>query len=336
MNNINRYRYILFFCGLVFLLSVNLSLRAQVFQSDNENERDTIILKTNKLLPILNNFRFIPSDLVDNPFITSYLKTSIGAGLALDLKAYVKDLDGAPLDTLSGDLAFLLADMRFQLAVNNWLAFNIKYGGLARLGSNAFTLLTSGISYAAGYSLGAKIKIWENEQMMLSGSVEYNSSQVSVYSIYDFLIEVVDSDTIDSSAQDKLLRKDNVSNTFISLNYAYAPTEWCGILAVAGWGVGNIFGEKTRGNARIGVAAAFDFENIKTIGFPIGFLLSAKYNSFSESGERGTNVLIYGFRIGYTGHKDFDVGVESTYQSLNYQGSDEKINALLVALKIRK
>ena len=96
MKKINRYRYIPFFCGLVFLVSVNLNLRAQVFQSDNENERDTILLKTNKLLPIINNFRFIPSDVIDNPFITSFVKTSVGVGAALDLKSYIKDLQGNP------------------------------------------------------------------------------------------------------------------------------------------------------------------------------------------------------------------------------------------------
>jgi hypothetical protein len=170
---------------------------------------------------------------------------------------------------------------------------------------------------------------------MLSGAVEYNSSQVTLYSIYDFVKEVVESDTIDAEAKSELLSEDNVSSTFISLNYAYAPTDWCGILANVGWGAGNIFKQKTKGNARIGIAAAFDFENIKTIGFPIGFLLSVKYNSFSESGEAGTDVLTYGLRVGYTGHKDFDVGVETTYQSLNYQKSDEKINALLIGLKIR-
>jgi len=333
MKIIKKLRFVLIIT-LIAIITLNVNLYSQTLE-DAVDEIQDVILKVNKRLPILNNFRFIPSDLIDNPFITSYLKTSIGAGMALDLKAHVKDLDGNVVDTLSGDLAFVLADMRFQLAVNDWLAFNVKYGGLARLGSNAFTLLTSGISYAAGYSLGAKVKIWENEQMMLSGSVEYNSSTVSVYSIYDFVIEVVESDTINSDAQDKLLTKDNISSTFISLNYAYAPTDWCGLLAVAGWGAGNMFTEKTKGNARLGIAAAFDFENIKTIGFPIGILLSMRYNSFSESGENGTDVLIYGLRVGYTGHKDFDVGIETTYQSLNYQKSDEKINALLIALKIR-
>lgn len=335
MNKINRYQYIPFFCGLVFLLSVNLTLRAQVFQSDNESEKDTIILKTNKLLPILNNFRFIPSDVIDNPFITSFVRTSVGVGAALDLKSYIKDLQGNVLDTLSGDLSFVSMNIMFQLALTDWLALNGSYGGAARLGSNAYTILTSGISYTVGYKLGAKIRIWENDQMMLSGSVDYGSGKVFLYSIYDFVKNVVESDTIDASSRNKLLEKDNVARTFVSLNYAYAPTDWCGILAVAGWGVGKTFKNKDKGNARLGLAASIDFDNIKYIGFPIGVLASAKYNSYSETGENTTNVVTYGFRIGYTGHKDFDIGIENTYQSLNYERSDEKINTLLTAIKVR-
>jgi len=335
MNKINRYHYIPLFCGLIFLFSVNLSLNAQVFQSDNENKKDTILLKTHKLLPILNNFRFIPSDVIDNPFITSFVKTSVGVGEAIDLKSFVKDLEGNVSDTLSGDLAFVSMNMLFQLALTDWLALNGKYGGVARLGTNAFTILTSGISYSVGYTLGAKIKIWENDKMMLSGAVDYSSDKVSLYSIYDFVINVIESGTIDTSSRDKLLEKDNIASAFISFNYAYAPTDWLGVLAVAGWGVGNPFNGKDKGNARIGLAASVDFDNIKSIGFPIGVLASVKYNSFSESGENVTNILTYGLRIGYTGHKDFDIGLENTFQSLNYKRSDEKINTLLTAIKVR-
>lgn len=335
MKKNNRYLFIPFLCGLLFLASMNLNLNAQVFQSDNENKKDTILLRTYKLLPILNNFRFIPSDVIDNPFITSYVKTSVGVGAALDLKSYIRDLQGNVLDTLTGKLSFVSMNIQFQLALTDWIALNASYGGAARLGSNAYTILTSGISYTVGYKLGAKIRIWGNDQMMLSGSVDYASGKVFLYSIYDFLKNVVESDTIDASSRNNLLEKDNVARTFVNLNYAYAPTDWCGILAVAGWGVGKTFKNKDKGNTRLGLAASIDFENIKYIGFPIGVLASIKYNSYSESGENTTDVVTYGIRIGYTGHKDFDIGIENTYQSLNYERSDEKINTLLTAIKVR-
>ena len=45
MKKNNRYLFIPFLCGLLFLASMNLNLNAQVFQSDNTNEKDTIRTK---------------------------------------------------------------------------------------------------------------------------------------------------------------------------------------------------------------------------------------------------------------------------------------------------
>ena len=120
-----------------------------------------------------------------------------------------------------------------------------------------------------------------------------------------------------------------------NINYAFAPTDWFGILAIAGWGTTNTFNTKTRGNFRFGLAASVDFENIKYIRFPIGILLSARYNKYPESGENASNIIVYSFRIGYTGHKDFDIGIENTYSSLSYRLSEDKINTILTALKLR-
>ena len=316
---------------MIMVMIINIEINSQSINNTGEEVRDSIILKSVKNLPVLNNFRFISSDVINNPFITSYIKTSVGAGTAVNLTSYIKDLDGNILEKFSGRISFITADILFQIAVNNWMALSGKYEGFARLGTNTYTILTSGISYATGYSLGAKVKIWGNNKMMLSGSLDYNRSKVFLYSIYEFAKKVLESGTINKN----LLVRDDIISTFISVDYAFAPADWCGLLAVAGWGVGNPFNSKDRGNVRVGLATSVDFDNIKYVGIPVGVLLSVKFNSFLESGENNTNVLTYGLRIGYTGHKDFDVGIENTYQSLNYQLSDEKINTLLTAIKLR-
>ena len=59
---------------------------------------------------------------------------------------------------------------------------------------------------------------------------------------------------------------------FINVNYAYAPTDWFGILGVAGFGIIKTFDYVERGNFRIGGAAAIDFLNVNFVHFPIGIL----------------------------------------------------------------
>jgi len=321
--------------GLLFFISINPNLNAQENQDDKVVNKDSSLLKTDKRLPILNNFRFIPSDVVRDPFINTFVKVNVGSGAALDLKSYIKNLQGTVFDTLSGDLSYISAELEFQYAVNEWLAFNGSYGGAGRLGTNAYTILTSGIAYTTSFTLGGKIKIWQNDKMFLAGSIDYTSSEAFVYSIYDFVKKVYESGGKIDTSKNYLLEKDNLAKTFLNLNYAYAPTDWFGLLGVAGFGIGQVYKGKDKGNIRLGVAASIDFLNIDFVNFPIGILASIRYNSFSETGENIKNLITLGFRIGYSGHKDFDIGIENTYQSLNFRQSEQKVKIILTAFKMR-
>jgi hypothetical protein len=333
MKTFLQIRHLILYIGFLCSILLNGNLIAQTEETDNVNNSDTTYLRSKKLLPILNNFRFIPSEIVSEPFITTFIKINVGTGLALDLKSYVKDLQGNIRDTVSGDLTYISADLQFQLAVNDWLAFNLGAGGFGRLGTNTYTILTSGVSYASVLSLAGKAKLWQNEKMYLSTTLDFKYQSVFLYSIYDFVKEVVEEGGIDSTSS--LLSEDKITSTFLNVNYACAPTDWCGILAVLGWGLGEAFETKTKGSIRVGAAYLVDFDNVEAIEFPIGIIASVKYNSFGEGGSNVSNIFTYGFKIAYTGHKDFDIGIENTYQSLSYKASDEKINTILTSFTLR-
>jgi hypothetical protein len=323
------------FLLVIYSIILNPYLEAQNEDSNSSTKKDTLYLRTHKQLPILNDFRFIPTDVIIDPFINTYIKLSAGTGTALDLQSYVKNLQGEIFDTLSGDLAYVSGGLEFQYAVNDWLAFSAGYGGSSRLGSNAYTLLTSGISYTTGFTFGGKIRIWQNEKMLLSGSIDYASQEVALYSIYDFVKDVYEAGGDIDSAKNSLLQKDNVYVIFINANYAFAPTNWCGFTAIAGWGVTKSFQSKDKGNLRIGATYSIDFENVEFIEFPVGILFSTRYNSYAESGSNVSEIFEYGFKIAYTGHKDFDIGIESTYQTVNYSLSDEPVKTILTKFNLR-
>ena len=70
----------------------------------------------------------------------------------------------------------------------------------------------------------------------------------------------------------------------MNFNFAYAPTDWCGFLFVAGFGGGEVFQSKVKGNVRLGVLYSIDFDKVDIIEFPIGVLAGVRYNTFSEGG----------------------------------------------------
>lgn len=336
----NTFRYLIL---ILIMLSANIKLFPQTNKIEgvrsqfNKTDEDTAMLKTYKRLPILNKFRFMPTDVLPDPFINTHFKVDAGSGTAYELKAYIKNFKGEVFDTLTGDLTYISGRVYFQYAFNDWLALSGGYGAYGRIGKNTFTILTSGLSYVTGYTVGAKVRVWHNDKMTLSTNLDYSSGDIYLYSIYDYIKKAVENG-LDSISKNNLLNRDNISSGFISGNWAYAPVEWAGFQAVAGFGFGETFNEKTRGNLRLGGAASVDFNNIsifKTFRIPVGFLVSARYNKFSETGENVDNIITFGIKLAYTGHKDFDLGIESTYQNLNFKRIDEKIKTVLYSFKVR-
>jgi hypothetical protein len=335
MKKVTDLQLITSMIGLLFFLTINPILIAQDIQDDEAISKDSSVLRAYKRLPILNGFRFIPSDVVPNPFISTFMKLNVGTGTVFDLETYVKNLKGEVFDTLSGDITYVEGEGEFQFAVNDWLAFGLTAGGTGRLGTDAYTLLSSGISYGSGFTLGGKIRIWQNDKMYLAGSIEYSSTTMYYYSIYNFVKQVYESGGNIDTSKNYLLTEDVLGKGFANFHYAYAPTNWFGFLGLAGWGVGSIFNSKDKGIIRLGAAASVDFINVDHINFPIGIQASIRFNSLSENGEDVKNVITFGLRIGYTGHKDFDIGIENTYRSVNYNASNENSKLLTTAVKLR-
>jgi hypothetical protein len=335
MKKVTGLRLLSSLIGVLFFLTMNPTLIAQEVQDDEAVRQDSSVLRAYKRLPILNGFRFIPSDVVSDPFISTYIKLNVGTGTAFDLTTYVKNLKGDVFDTLSGDITYVEGEVEFQFAVNDWLAFSASADGTGRLGTDAYTLLASGISYGSGFTLGSKMRIWQNDKMYLAGSAEYSSTTVSYYSIYNFVKQVYESGGNIDTSKNYLLTEDVLSRGFINFHYAYAPTEWFGVLGLAGWGLGTIFNGKDKGIIRLGAAASVDFLNVSHINFPIGLQASFRYNSLSENGEDVKNIITFGLRIGYTGHKDFDIGIENTYRTVNYNVRDETNKLLTTSVKLR-
>ncbi|MCU0372973.1 MAG: hypothetical protein MUE56_06990 [Ignavibacteria bacterium] len=319
---------------LILLFLAALLAGTDISFSQTAGGQDTALLRANKRLPILNGFRFMHSDIVKDPFINTYLKVGVGSATAVGMDSYVKNFQGAIVDTVSGDLNYVAGNLEFQYAVNNWLSFKGSYTGYGRIGKNTYTILTSGVSYTTGYTLGGKANFYNSKKTSMSGGLEFSSTEVYMYNVYDYIKRII-ANPGDSTLRDDLLEKDNIYKLSADYNIAYAPANWFGILGIAGLGITKPFQQKERGNLKIGANASVDFLNVRGINFPIGLAGSARYSVMSETGEDASNVLTFAFRIGYTGHKDFDIGLEAGYQKLNFRKKDEPVKTVIYDAKLR-
>jgi hypothetical protein len=284
-----------------------------------------------KRLPELSGLRFIPSDLVKDPFITTYFRTTTGVGSVLDYKNTIRNFDGDTLGTYDGTMTFVRLGIEYQQAANEWLAFWGQVDIDARVGTSVSSIFSQGISVVTGYSIGGMARMWHNDRMYLSGSLSYRGNSLTGISPYEWAQSIViDSAGIDN---DNLVSEEKSGLGYAGVHYAFAVNDWLGLTSAVSGGLGNPFGDHGKGLFTAGVTASVDFQHITPV--PLGLLLGYQYNTVPNSGDNATDISAFSFGVGYTGHRDFNINLESTSVKFKIQGAETAVNTLVTAFKIR-
>jgi hypothetical protein len=284
-----------------------------------------------KRLPELSGFRFIPSDIVKDPFVTTYIRTTTGVGSVLDYSNTILNFQGDTLGTYSGTMTFARLGVEYQQAVNEWLAFWGQVDVDARVGTSVSSIFSQGISVVTGYAIGGMARVWHNDRMFLSGSLYYRGNSLTGISPYQWAKSIViDSAGIDN---DELVSEANSGLGYAGVHFAYAVNEWLGLTSAVSGGLGNAFRDGDKGLFSAGVTAGVDFRNITPV--PLGLLLGYQFNTTPSSGDNASDISAFNFGVGYTGHRDFNVILESTSMKYKIQGAPSEVNTLVTAFKIR-
>lgn len=279
----------------------------------------------------LNGHDFIPSARLFDPFIVTYVKNNTGAGTAFDVVSEVQDLDGNPIQ-LVGDVTFLGIGFGYQQRLADWVAAYIDVGGGGRFGTAVESVVATGLNAYVDFALGAKFRLWHNQQFYLSGNVDYANTGVSSVNILNWVRDVVDSGDITDST---LVSTGSTGSLRGGLNLAYSPAPWLGLTAVTLFGLGNAVGDLDSEFAFEGsLAADIDFGVISRV--PIGLLLAFDSSSFSqEGGDITESIDSFIWGIFYTGRKDFSIGLEFQNSKLPLRQADETIRASEMSINLR-
>src|SRR5688572_28569452 len=94
----------------------------------------------------LDNHRFLPSSIVGDPFANTRFINATGGGMAVDLTIPVRNIAGNVVDSLAGDIGFLLLDFEYQYQLARWLAVRATAVAVGRVGTSTESVVASGIS----------------------------------------------------------------------------------------------------------------------------------------------------------------------------------------------
>lgn len=276
----------------------------------------------------LGKHTFLPSALLGDPFVGTYVRNLTGAGTAVGLQVPKIDFENQVLGYQDASISFLSVGMEYQQSVTNWLALRAGFSGGARLGTSTVALLAEGVTAQFGATFGATAKLIRSDRFILSASADVLPGVAYQISVLDYVKDVIDGNDTSSS----LVNSSAPYRYRFGANAAYAVAPWLGLQAVGTVGPSRDQADTTATELRFGGGASIDFD---PIGPPIGLMLGYLYTDPSGGenivgGAGITNVGIF-----YTGHKRFVVGLDMQFASGDQAQGDKKINVSMGRVILR-
>jgi len=313
---------------LILLLNVKVIYGQESSDVDKVNS-----LSNYTVIPVLGEHKYMPNSIVNDPFIKTYIRNSVGIGQALDLDIPVVVIDDHEVLGLRGDLMFASLDFEYQHSVKDWLAVWGKFNILARIGNDTQALLSQGITAATGFEFGWLFKLMKKDNTMLSLSLSLENSGATIINLLDFINRIIDDDF---SYNNSLVNNVQSVRGGSGLRFAWSVSKLLGFYATGEL----LYGQsvEVRGDSRFfyNIGGVLDFDLNAVSDLPFGILVGYSQTNLQSSGDITTGDLnTFFFRIGYNKTSDLSIGIESSFNKIPVKSVDQTLNAGLTKIMLR-
>lgn len=262
--------------------------------------------------PYLNGHSFLSSTYLRSSFVSTSFQSHVGFGTTPVLEVPGFDIGDYEILRFQGQVVFFDLDVAYTQRFTPWLSlfFTIKVAG--RAGTDISTILVDGVNALSGGDIGWLINVVQTDKFNLSGTVSVanlSGSFINISQYVEDLINEVPYPSV-SKAVPSLIGA-------IGLRSAYAFNPSYGLQLNLSYGYGESF---ERGFSKsffaMGIMGDLDFNPRRNVplGLGLGYTLSSSPEVVMNEG--GSSNMFIG-RIAYTGSKDFDLGLQFSYYSLD-------------------
>ena len=279
----------------------------------------------------LGGHNFVPIDILGDPFVGTYVRSSTGGGTASGLTLVVPDLEGGDLGTFEASIGFLSLAIEYQQNITNWLALRIGGVGGARLGTSVEALLAEGATALFGYNVGLSAQVVRSHRFVLSASLDASPNKAYGISPLDFARSVIDNG-LDSASS--LLRKADGRRLYVGARSAFVVADWLGLQGLLDVGPGktktdledeSMEEEETENQTTVGLGASIDLKRL--INTPIGLTAAYQHkNGLLARGELNEGADTWNLGVFYTGRRSLSVGIDLISARIPQAQSTDKVN----------
>ena len=268
-------------------------------------------LRAQVRLPSLNGHRFVTSELVDDPFVATHFVNQLGVGFATNSEFPLYVFEGDTLTAPRGTQIFAVIRFDYQQRVQEWISARFSFQTLARMGTDAISLLGAGVTASTEMRFDWKIGLLRSEKSSLALDVGLLNQNTTYVDIAGFINDIIDRE--DAS----LVESIPAIRATLGLRYAHAFNPVLGVVVSGDLLIGeNAQDRDSDAWAETTIAAGLSV-NGHAKGIPLGAFLAYSFSSDSFD-QRSPNERsqIIELKIIYSEPGDFMIGPAVYWASL--------------------
>jgi len=250
--------------------------------------------------PSLAGHTFVPTDLVPDAFVRTFVRSSLGYAEAQSIEYPPVVIGNDTLEVLNGNLSYATLSLEYQAKLRDWIATRIGAALVSRLGTQGSTLANEGVTVSQGYDLGFLAKLRETDKTMLSGTLGVTNQSVTIIDVKQFAEDVVDGVPNARLIDDvPTVRSDG------GLRYAWAASPSFGVTLLGETSYGDAPRRHDRTSWGWNLGASFDWDAAPAHDIPLGAAFGYRLSSLpGVTPEDHGNSSQTALRIAYTGKHD--------------------------------
>lgn len=272
------------------------------------------------LLPSIGNHIFTSITGVDDPFIKTKFILNVGIANLFNTDISLNITQTDKTITFQPQLFYAVGGLEFQQAINDWSAIHLRTIGTARIGDNAVSIATQGISAATFFGIGMMFKLTESKDLFLSGAIDLNNTSFTYISLQGKFEDIIS----DSSSNQEVFNKFQILTGNMQFRFAYKFSNTLGLMANASGSYGEIYAidSDNEFNWSFGTLLSVDLKNWIHIPFGFGFGGTIVSNDWQFS---QTNDPVYtaNLNIAFINQDDLSIAWENYIQMFNQDQFDQ-------------
>lgn len=274
--------------------------------------------------------KFILSSSTTDPFVRTFLNTTMGGGITPDLSLPILEIGGKEIYSARGSLLFTTLAAEYRHMIRDWIAVGGRVAVIGRLADETGALLAQGVTLLSGFDFGWQFRCLQKERLYVSAFVGGSSSDLTDVDLQRFIAGVIDEGTV--TPQNKLAKTTPVLRGTTSLEGAYALSEAVGLIVSGDLSYGQSANKQRPDQWYYRIGAAVDVDLAKLTETPIGFAAGLHTGSMNTLDLVSRAAYEFSGYMGYTGSSDFALGLNFRYYHVPVQNLDS--NQAFVALTV--